>query len=409
MIKIIGALLLAVFLLLSGAAGSMLWGLQQGYQQALSSFVTELQRNTPSLRVQCQSQLEWQALLQQEQCTLKQQERTFLILEQRLQLRPWGINADFTLTPIYRGQHLTAAHGQWRYPLGASRVHFSLQTDQPLHSRRLTLAPWRALGWWVLASKQGHLQLQLEQGSLQLGGERLVLNSLNLTLDGVQQPQSFFIQRAQLQLQQAELEWQQNQLTLRAMALDNANLYEKSLSALVDVSLQSARFRNYSQELRLDPSQLRLYADELPWRPAKLWQALTPELSLSQNVAQLIRAAVLELAQGSKLTLETLNSDFIYQDRQPDMLGMVGDFSVEGSFMQMRKKLPELKLNISLSQSLLLGPLAEPLMDSLDAGWLYQHNKRLISRVLYRHGTWMANGRPLSSKPLWPAPYVEDH
>lgn len=193
------------------------------------------------------------------------------------------------------------------------------------------------------------------------------------------------------------------------MALDNANLYEKSLSALVDVSLQSARFRNYSQELRLDPSQLRLYADELPWRPAKLWQALTPELSLSQNVAQLIRAAVLELAQGSKLTLETLNSDFIYQDRQPDMLGMVGDFSVEGSFMQMRKKLPELKLNISLSQSLLLGPLAEPLMDSLDAGWLYQHNKRLISRVLYRHGTWMANGRPLSSKPLWPAPYVEDH
>lgn len=400
------------------SAAVLLFGmLYEQYNSAREHLIVDLNNTLTdySFALECHQQPQWLRLKQTERCSLRHEDELTLLFKQNVSFLPWRIVADFSITPVYKGVHLDGQEGQWQLPFGAKRIHFDAQASGNFTTRKLRLNSWQMQGWLDLTNHYySHIQLGFDQVKLTLQNEELTINNLKVSFDSKQQQNQRFIERSQLSFARATLQGPLSTLELHQFNLIEANLQDgKNTSVLVDAKLQGAKAATHNSDLRIDPTELDVYFDNLSFDMGELWQSISLSIPVSTNLKRLYLSMLKQMHENEiNVQLDKLSSGLAYQNRAPNEVSISGDFLVDGQIKLVKNdstKQDFINLNLDLSDSLMLGPQVDLMLDFVNEGWLKQRDKRLLSRILYKNGQLLANGRAVSALALWPPAYVEDH
>lgn len=397
---------LSIVIVGSALFAASVWSLHQLYTVARAQI--------PS-NAQCSTHWNWLRLQQSEHCSFTLAAEQSLQFKQKVQFLPWGLKADFSITPIYKGMHFEGQQGHWSLPLGSKRIQFNAQAKGSIHTRKLMLQPWSASGWLQLSKPYtSHVEVAVSQLKLVVQNDSLIFDDLYFSFESTSKNAQRFIDRNQLKFSKGRWLTADDLFEVQHFNLQEANLLENGvLSILADINWQGIRAGTSSTATRIDPTKMKLYFEQVAIEPTPLFQGTTFAVSLSENLRRISQQLGQQIhKKGIKVHLEEFHSGIVFQDRTPDALGLSGDFTLDGLWQvtaTATKPKEQFKLNLDLNESLLYGPQLELMLDFIEEGWVYRRNGRLVSRVLYRNGKLLANGQLVSALPLWPSPYEEDH
>ena len=418
---------LPVAALATGAA-ALSWHNMQQYQQQHHTGLDWLNQSLQAsgLQLRCDYQYSIPLLQRVEHCRLNDTTgQTLAGSWHRVTALPWQIDGQFGVQPdsgaaaivfMTVPQLLADQQGEWRIRAGDQQATFRYRTGSVDHKlmpgTRLQLQPLEVQGQLaVQAPYRSELIVQLpsllltdaSQGDLEMRG-------LSITLNSLLREQVSFTERLRYRLDSFSIHSRQLQLGFRDLQIEQANLVDGDvLASLSGVAVDTLRWSAGEHDLRVDPSGLQLYLDGFSWPLYRLFLQgdITPDVLL-QSVA----------AKGMSLTLEDLHSSFVYQSREPAMLGSAGDLRASGKLIMSAGDADKVwqewsqrlnaELTLNVSRSLLLGPQAELMLEFLNQGWLEPQEDRLQSRLTLQKGRLLANGRPVTQL-FNPPVYEEDH
>lgn len=392
-----------IFCLLFAAS---VWSLQQLYSEARLQLPNQ---------INCHNSWHWWPIQQSEHCTLELGTNQSILFKQVVDFLPWGLTAHFSVTPIYKGMHFDGQQGQWSLPLWSKRLQFNAHAKGSINTRKLTLQPWSVSGWLQLTPPyRSQIDIDISQFKLVLQEDSLIIDDLMLTIESSNHNAQRFVDRSQLSFKKGRWLTLDELLEVQQFQLSEANLVEDDmLAVLADVHWQGVKVSTASTATRIDPTEFKLYFEQLILEPNKLFKGTTFAVGFSENLKRIAtQFSQLAHKNGIKMHIEELHSGIVFQDHTPDAMGLSGDFSLEGMWQVTPRAVgnkEQLKLNFDLDESLLYGPQLELMLGFIEQGWIYQRNKRLLSRVLFSNGKLLANGQLVSVLPLWPSPYEEDH
>lgn len=238
-------------------------------------------------------------------------------------------------------------------------------------------------------------------------GLEVSLGGVTMNVSSRQIGNTPFIERFDYRIGRLSADAGDKRLALRGMAMEQGSVLQNGVVAsLLTLTFDDLSFSSGNQDLRVDPSELGLFFDGLNW--AALQRANDRLQQLSQN-SEGIEAAVAALAEvgahGASLTLEQLNSRFIFNDRGPAGIGAAGDVSANGRLTLRAGAAATLAdewlartdafLHLELSRSLMQSPLSEYMLELINTGYLREEGDRLISDFRFAAGELTANDLPL--------------
>lgn len=418
---------LPVAALATGAAG-LSWHNMQQYQQQHQTGLAWLNQSLQASgwQVQCGYEYSMPLLQRIEQCALTDSAgQTLAGSWHQVTALPWQVSGRFGVQPdsgaaaivfMTVPQLLADQQGSWRIRAGDQQATFRYRSGSVDHKlmpgTRLQLQPLEVQGQLaVQAPYRSELIVQLpsllltdaSQGDLEVRG-------LSITLNSLLREQVSFTERLRYRLDSFSFHSRQLQLGFRDLQIEQANLVDGDvLASLSGVAVDTLRWSAGEHDLRVDPSGLQLYLDGFSWPLYRLFLQgdITPDVLL-QSVA----------AKGMSLTLEDLHSSFVYQSREPAMLGSAGDLRASGKLTMAAGKADQVwqqwpqrlsgELTLNVSRSLMLGPQAELMLEFLNQGWLAPQDDRLQARLTLQQGQLLANGRAVTQL-FNPPVYEEDH
>ena len=418
---------LPVVALATGAA-ALSWHNMQQYEQQHQAGLLWLNQSLQAskLLVQCDYQYSIPLLQRTEQCRLNDTNgQTLAGSWHQVTALPWQVGGQFGVQPdsgaaaivfMTVPQLLAGQQGEWLIRAGDQQATFRYRSGSVDHKlmpgTRLQLQPLEVQGQLAIqAPYRSELIVQLpsllltdaSQGDLEMRG-------LSITLNSLLREQVSFTERLRYKLDSFSIHSRQLQLGFRDLQIEQANLVDGDvLASLSGVAVDTLRWSAGVHDLRVDPSGLQLYLDGFSWPLYRLFLQgdITPDVLL-QSVA----------AKGMSLTLEDLHSSFVYQSREPAMLGSAGDLRASGKLTMAAGKADQVwqqwpqrlsgELTLNVSRSLMLGPQAELMLEFLNQGWLAPQDDRLQARLTLQQGQLLANGRAVTQL-FNPPVYEEDH
>lgn len=420
------ALVVVVLITLGALSGIVGWQVSERYQQTHVQVVDEINHslNPHNLQLNCTVQNEWLGLVRNELCTLERLSRPLVLLEfwQQVVITPFWLQSRFGVTPdkgfaidffnirsLFEGQM-----GEWRLAYGRHALNFTYHSgalkNNATPNTEMLITPLQIQGVISIdAPYKSQLQLKLAELKFEQLSQVLHLKNLELQLDSLQKQQARFIERSDLSFGYFEFAAAGSRLTANQFDAKQANmLVDNELASLNDIQFEGLRLYSQDSDTRFNSNKIRFYLDNINWSQVE-------SLSASTKIQQLPSITDLEqlLNGGFRLSLDTLETDVIYHDRSSALLSASGDLSLNGDLRISDRALDpieqriEAKLNLNLSDSLMLGPQAGIMMDFIDQGWLYSQGKRLVGRLYFANGKLVANGNLVSSKGLLPS-FEED-
>ncbi len=196
-------------------------------------------------------------------------------------------------------------------------------------------------------------------------------------------------------------------LALRGMAMEQGSVLQNGVVAsLLTLTFDDLSFSSGHQDLRVDPSQLGLFFDGLNWAALKHANDSLQQLGEDSDGVTAAVAALTEVgSHGASLTLEQLNSRFIFNDRGPAGIGAAGDITANGRLTLSAGAADTLAdewltrteafLRVDMSRSLMQSPLSEYMLELVNTGYLREEGDRLISDFRFAAGELTANDLPL--------------
>ncbi len=428
--KVIALILFLVITTLA-AGGYLSWQVSELYQQTQSEALREINHslNSHNMQLACTTQTEWLGLVRNDNCTLARLNRPLVLLEfwQKILITPlwvqgdFGVNPEkgfaidfFDLKPLFQTQL-----GHWRLPYGSQQIEFSYQTgslnNTSMPSTEIVITPLRFIGSInISAPYKSEVRLQLSELKFEQLSQKVLLQNLDLQAISLQKQQVRFIERTEVSFNHFEVASAGRSLSVSHLSAKQANMLDgNKLASLNNIEFEGLRIHSEESDIRFNANKLHLFLDNLEWSSLQ-------QLSSKTKIDKLPSSVDFEslLAGGMLASLDKLETDFIYQDRTSALLGASGDIKLNGNLrlLAAAKQKPtssieqrvKAKFNLSLSDSLMLGPHAGLMMDFIDEGWLYQQRKRLVGNIHYANGKLLSNGNLVSSLALFPV-FEEDH
>jgi hypothetical protein len=230
------------------------------------------------------------------------------------------------------------------------------------------------------------------------------LNRFELDIASHLRNGSPFIDKASYRIGDLSVSSPQLKVKLQGLVSEQAALVDRGvLASLTTLKVSNLRVSSADKDLSMDSSRLSLYLDGINWQA---YQQLLVNAQNSTDEAaatsELLQGAGNVLASGASVTLETLETAFIFNDLSPAGMGASGDIKLHGKVIMAAGDAASLQqdfrtrlngeLQVNLSRSLMQSPLAEHFVSLLDAGMLEDQDGRLISRLILDQGQLSANG-----------------
>ena len=230
------------------------------------------------------------------------------------------------------------------------------------------------------------------------------LNRFELDIASHLRNGSPFIDKASYRIGDLSVSSPQLKVKLQGLVSEQAALVDRGvLASLTTLKVSNLRVSSADKDLSVDTSRLSLYLDGINWQA---YQQLLVNAQNSTDEAaatsELLKGAGNVLASGASVTLETLETAFIFNDLSPDGMGASGDIKLHGKVTMAAGDAASLQqdfrtrlngeLQVNLSRSLMQSPLAEHFVSLLDAGMLEDQDGRLTSRLILNQGELSANG-----------------
>lgn len=230
------------------------------------------------------------------------------------------------------------------------------------------------------------------------------LNRFELDIASHLRNGSPFIDKASYRIGDLSVSSPQLKVKLQGLVSEQAALVDRGvLASLTTLKVSNLRVSSADKDLSVDTSRLSLYLDGINWQA---YQQLLVNAQNSTDEAaatsELLKGAGNVLASGASVTLETLETAFIFNDLSPAGMGASGDIKLHGKVIMAAGDAASLQqdfrtrlngeLQVNLSRSLMQSPLAEHFVSLLDAGMLEDQDGRLTSRLILNQGELSANG-----------------
>ena len=230
------------------------------------------------------------------------------------------------------------------------------------------------------------------------------LNRFELDIASHLRNGSPFIDKASYRIGDLSVSSPQLKVKLQGLVSEQAALVDRGvLASLTTLKVSNLRVSSADKDLSVDTSRLSLYLDGINWQA---YQQLLVNAQNSTDEAaatsELLKGAGNVLASGASVTLETLETAFIFNDLSPAGMGASGDIKLHGKVIMAAGDAASLQqdfrtrlngeLQVNLSRSLMQSPLAEHFVSLLDAGMLEDQDGRLTSRLILNQGQLSANG-----------------
>lgn len=230
------------------------------------------------------------------------------------------------------------------------------------------------------------------------------LNRFELDIASHLRNGSPFIDKASYRIGDLSISSPQLKVKLQGLVSEQAALVDRGvLASLTTLKVSNLRVSSADKDLSMDSSRLSLYLDGINWQA---YQQLLVNAQNSTDEAaatsELLQGAGNVLASGASVTLETLETAFIFNDLSPDGMGASGDIKLHGKVIMAAGDAASLQqdfrtrlngeLQVNLSRSLMQSPLAEHFVSLLDAGMLEDQDGRLTSRLILNQDQLSANG-----------------
>ena len=234
------------------------------------------------------------------------------------------------------------------------------------------------------------------------------LNRFELDIASHLRNGSPFIDKASYRIGDLIVSSPQLKVKLQGLVSEQAALVDRGvLASLTTLKVSNLRVSSADKDLSVDASRLSLYLDGINWQA---YQQLLVNAQNSTDEAaatsELLKGAGNVLASGASVTLETLETAFIFNDLSPAGMGASGDIKLHGKVIMAAGDAASLQqdfrtrlngeLQVNLSRSLMQSPLAEHFVSLLDAGMLEDQDGRLTSRLILNQGQLSANGIAVS-------------
>ena len=259
------------------------------------------------------------------------------------------------------------------------------------------------------AASKGKATLSMASASLTgsaQGDARL--NRFELDIASHLRNGSPFIDKASYRIGDLSVSSPQLKVKLQGLVSEQAALVDRGvLASITTLKVSNLRVSSADKDLSVDSSRLSLYLDGINWQA---YQQLLVNAQNSTDEAaatsELLKGAGNVLASGASVTLETLETAFIFNDLSPAGMGASGDIKLHGKVIMAAGDAASLQqdfrtrlngqLQVNLSRSLMQSPLAEHFVSLLDAGMLEDQDGRLTSRLILNQGQLSANGIAVS-------------
>ena len=255
------------------------------------------------------------------------------------------------------------------------------------------------------AAAKGKATLSMASASLAGGTQGDArLNRFELDIASHLRNGSPFIDKASYRIGDLSVSSPQLKVKLQGLVSEQAALVDRGvLASLTTLKVSNLRVSSADKDLSVDTSRLSLYLDGINWQA---YQQLLVNAQNSTDEAaatsELLKGAGNVLASGASVTLETLETAFIFNDLSPAGMGASGDIKLHGKVIMAAGDAASLQqdfrtrlngeLQVNLSRSLMQSPLAEHFVSLLDAGMLEDQDGRLTSRLILNQGELSANG-----------------
>lgn len=413
------------------AGGYLSWQVSEHYQQAQLEVLTELNNNlsTHNMQLICNSQAEWLGLKYYETCTLERLNRPLVLLEiwQTVLITPLWVQGSFGIIPekgfvidFFNLQSLfNEQEGRWYLPYGQQDLEFSYHTGTLNNNTKpgteIKVSPLKFNGSInVNAPYKSQISIQIPELKFEQLSQKLHLKDFNFNTNGFKKKQVHFLERSDISFKTFELATGGRSLSINHLSAKQANIVDTNkLASLNNIEFESLRIHSDASDIRFDSNKLYFYLDNLDW-------SIVNQLSALTKINQVPSVKDLEslLSTNIHVSLDRLETNFIYQDRTSALLGASGDIKVKGDLRLLAtdneltldhlEQRIKAKLKLNLSNSLMLGPHAGLMMDFVEEGWLYQRGNRLVGNIYYANGKLLSNGNIVSSLALLPV-FEEDH
>ena len=216
-----------------------------------------------------------------------------------------------------------------------------------------------------------------------------------------------FIERMRYRLSSLAVDGGNMTVSLRGLQSEQGTLVENGVMAsLMTLAFDDFRLASASKDLRVDPSRVSLYVDGIDWPALQAANNHLQQAGDSDGSAgDVLNAFSAVGAHGASMTLESLHSSFIFNDLGPAGIGASGDVKASGNMTLAAGEAEtlaqdwlnrlEVSLALDMSRSLMQSPLAEYMVQMVNAGYLREDGDRLISNLRLQGGILSANDVPV--------------
>ncbi len=219
-----------------------------------------------------------------------------------------------------------------------------------------------------------------------------------------------FLDRLSYRINNVKVDAPQGKLALSGFNLNSGHLVQGDvLASLMTVTFNNLKLSTQDKDLSVDPTTLRLFIDAIDWPSLEAANKKMDAVSGNEADAAALQDAVAAYAEvaarGLRVSLETLESSFILNDRGPAGMSVSGDMLINGqavleagaadSLMEEWPQRLAANLRFDGSRSLMQSPFAEYFVEFIDTGYIREEGDRLVSDFKYAGGQVTANELPL--------------
>lgn len=393
---------LVILLLLAVGA---VWSMHTMYSMARSNIFNELQHSLApyQLTLDCSDYWEWPTLTQKEYCSVRDDGQQVVFFRQQVRFTPLALNAEFSITPVYKGMHFDGQQGQWTLPIGSEKLQFDAQAEGTISTRKASIKPWRLSGWIDLrAPFNSHVQADFEQLLVEIESEALQFEHLSVSFEAGQQQQGRFIHRTELAFQLAELRTPVDKLVVSGFSLqeDNQRIDDK-LTIQATAAIDKTIYATNNVEYELANTQLTFALQQITLNFPKLLKSPNSAVSISRNFHRVVEEVTNQLNnQPLNISVQQADTKFaITTKTERPFFELSSDVRMQGTF-NVHQTDSRFNLSVDANDNLMVGPQRELFQEMVEQGWLQPSNGRLHSEVVYKDGKLWANQALISSLKL---------
>ncbi|WP_430462509.1 hypothetical protein ACQUQU_06895 [Thalassolituus sp. LLYu03] len=398
---------------------------EQAAQKALQDSNAELLTQGIKVNYELVSS-NWFGASREEAYTVRMLEQgaDILTVRQHVTIEPFraygsfGIDPDAGMAAMFLKQvpQLTdQQRGEWQLDGRTGQITTHYQTGGfrlPVPNGELSVSPLIMDSVsWLEEPRRSKTTIELRRvaaKSPDLGKEG-ELNNLSMEFRGHMQGNKPFIDRASYSIGELVFTDGDDKTRIAGFSTTQAALLERGIfSMLVSTELKDLKVSAATNDLSVDPSTVRIFVDGLNWKALQATSDVLAETDSDAVSPYVILDALAGIgAEGASVTLEELQSSFVFNDRSPDGIGAAGDFTAKGSVTlqpgdagTLAQEWPlrtQADLSLNLSRSLMQSPLSELMVGLIDEGYLREEGDRLLCDLRYAAGVITANNLPVDT------------